>query len=126
MTVLVTIEGPMLRVRMTRLDQIWALRRRLEVPLAEVRRASVVAKEPLADKLAFRIRGSSIPGMLIAGSYSVWKQARTHDKERQFWLTFRGAEVLSIETALRSPSLIVLQLIDSQAVARAINQAIEP
>lgn len=124
MAVLLTIDGSTLRLQMTRLDRIWTLRRRLEVPLESVTRASVEAKEPLADRLAFRIRGSSIPGMLFAGTFTVWKDGRKHDKERQFWLTFRGAEVLMIETSLRSPSLIVLQVPDARKLAAFVNDAV--
>ena len=123
MPVLLTIDGPTLRLQMTKLDQIWTLRRYLEVPLESVISASVQAKEPLADRLAFRIRGSSIPGMLFAGTFTVWKEGRKHDKERQFWLTFRGAEVLVIETDLRSPSLIVLEVPDARQLAAMVNDA---
>lgn len=125
MAVLLTIEGSTLRLQMTRFDQIWTLRRHLEVPLDAVTRASVQAKEPLADRLAFRIRGSSIPGMLFAGTFTIWKEGRKHDKERQFWLTFRSAEVLVIETSLRSPSLIVLEVPDARQLAATVNDALE-
>jgi hypothetical protein len=124
MAVLVIVDGPALVVEMTGLDRLWALRRRLEVPLAEVVGASVQAKDPLVDGVAFRVRGSSIPGLLTAGSYTVWKHARSREGERQFWLTKRGAEVLAIETRLRAPSLIVLELPDCGDVARRVNDAV--
>jgi hypothetical protein len=124
MAVLVTVEGATLGVRMTGLDQIWALRRHLEVPLTEVSRASVEAKDPLLDRLAFRIRCSSIPGMLTAGSYTIWKEHRQLDRERQFWLTKRGDEVLVVATGLRAPSLIVLQIPRCREVAALINEAV--
>ncbi len=125
MAVLLTIDGSTLRLQMTKWDQIWTLRRHLEVPLESVIGASVQAKEPLADRLAFRIRGSSIPGMLFAGTFTVWKEGRKHHKERQFWLTFRRAEVLVIETSLRSPSLIVLEVPDARQLAATVNDALE-
>ncbi len=124
MAVEVTIEGRMLQLRMTGFDQIWALRRHLEVPIADVVGASVEAKDPLADNVAFRIRGSSIPGLLIAGKYSIWKHARNHEKERQFWLTFRGAEVLVIKTSLPWPSLLVLEVPGARELATMINETI--
>ncbi|MDA3039666.1 MAG: hypothetical protein O3C27_09080 [Actinomycetota bacterium] len=123
MALQLTIDGPTLRLQMTKLDQIWTLRRHLEIPLEAVISASVQAKEPLADRLAFRIRGSSIPGMLLAGSFTVWKEGREHAKERQFWLTFRGAEVLVIDTNLRSPSRIVLEVPDRRRLAAMVNEA---
>ncbi|MFD8805393.1 hypothetical protein, partial [Streptomyces sp. NPDC059597] len=64
----ITVEGSTLVVEMEGLDKLWALKSRLDIPLANVRGATAdpgIVKEPKG----VRAPGSHFPGLLVAGSF---------------------------------------------------------
>lgn len=106
-------------------DMVWALHRSIRVPVSAVTKVYVDAKSPLADQLAFRIRGGSMPGVVMAGRFSVWKKHQRFEGERQFWLTKRKSEVLVIDTSVASPSRFVFEMPDARAAQRELSQRLE-
>jgi hypothetical protein len=74
----VTIEDGKLLIQVEGFDKFWALRSRLEIPLAHIK---AVAADPNIAKdwwLGFRIVGSHIPGVIAAGTFY-------HHGELVFW-----------------------------------------
>ena len=88
----------------------------------EVSLACEAARGDLVDELAVRIRGSSIPGRVLAGSYSVWPYARVEKGDRQFWVTYWAPEVLVIDTSIPRPRRIVLETPDQLRLVSEIEQ----
>lgn len=111
-------------VRISGWDIVWSLHRTVRVPVGAIERVYVQAKDPLQNELAFRIRGGSMPGVVMAGRFSVWKKHRTRDGERQFWLTKRAAEVLVIDTDVASPARLVLEVPEPRALQRELSDRI--
>lgn len=103
-------------------DVVWSLHREVRAPIDAVTSITVQAKEPLIDELAFRLRGGSMPGVVMAGRFSVWKRYQHHEKERQFWLTKRKSEVLVVQTAIAQPSRLVLEVPDAREQARLLTE----
>lgn len=71
-------------------ETIFALRHKLEIPLAHIQ--DVVAEDRSLPRLYWAIRapGTYVPGLIIAGTYY-------KDRERIFWNVRRGQEVVTIE-----------------------------
>lgn len=125
MGVSIDVVGSELVVSMTGWDRIWTLRRSISVPASSVTRVDVGFREPLLEQAGLRVRGSSIPGLLMAGTYTVWSDFRRHDGERQFWLVKRATEVLIIETDLVRPSRLVVEVPDPYDLRRRLNEELD-
>ena len=125
MAVSIDIVGDELVVSVTGPDVALALRRSISVPVAAITSVEIGFKNPLLDQLGFRIRGASIPGLLVAGTYSVWASYRRFEGERQFWFTKRATEVLVIETDIARPSRLVIETEDRHELRRRLNEELE-
>lgn len=124
MGLVVSLDGGTLSIDLSGWHMIFAMRSHVEVPLADVESVSLQSKHPLVSEVAVRMRGSSIPGRVLAGSYSVWPHARIEKGDRQFWMTYSAAEVLVIETKVARPRRIVLEMDDRHAVMLRIQEAV--
>ncbi len=120
----VSLDGGTLSIDLSGWHLFFAMRSHVEVPLADIESVSLQPKHPLVSQVAVRMRGSSIPGRVLAGSYSVWPHARVEKGDRQFWMTYGAAEVLVIETRVSRPRRIVLELEDRHAVMLRIQEAV--
>lgn len=120
----VSLDEGKLSVGLTGWHRFFAMRSSVEVALADVESVSLQSKRPLIDQVAVRMRGSSIPGRVLAGTYSVWPHARVEKGDRQFWMTYGAPEVLVIETSVSRPRRIVLELDDRHAVMLRIQEAV--
>lgn len=85
----ITVTGDRLRVRLHGWDALLCLRRRIEVPLHQVRGVAVDTVDHIPET-GFRVPGAAIPGWLQAGSYGL-------GDERSFWDIRRAKSVLRIE-----------------------------
>ncbi len=125
MGVAIDVVGDELVVSMSSWDRIWTLRRSISVPTASVTRIDVAFRQPLMEQAGLRVRGSSIPGLILAGTYTVWSSFRQHEGERQFWLVQRATEVLVIETDLVRPSRLVVEVDDPYAQRQRLNEELQ-
>lgn len=102
------------------LDQCWALRRSVVIPTSTVRQATVVDPGEAKARLRFRLLGSGLPGVLIAGRFTV----RDAPGDREFWVTHRGSTFLQIETTDPKLRHVVLDVPDGERLVREINQSL--
>jgi hypothetical protein len=112
----VHIDGEQLVVEIEGLDKLWALRSRLEIPLAEVRGATAdpgMAGEPKG----FRAPGTHIPGVLAAGTFHV-------DGERIFWDVHDPAKIVVIELTGEPYRRLVIQVDDPAATVAQVERAL--
>ena len=117
MSVQVAIEGGDLLVTLRGLDRVLAMKGSLRFPLARVRGVAVSDRK-LVPHTGFRLPGTSLPGVIRAGSYGT-------GAARDFWLVRRAAEVLVIELEPGQPyRRLILELDDPQAVALALRPTV--
>ncbi|MFI8789056.1 hypothetical protein [Streptomyces sp. NPDC055105] len=107
----------MLTVELTGLDQLWALKSRMEVPLTQVRGATHdpgIAHERKGAKLG----GTHVPGIVTAGRF------RRHG-DLVFWAVRKPADAVVIELAEGAPySRLVFETADPRATVTLVEQAI--
>lgn len=111
----VQVEGAALVVRLRGLNKLWAFKHRIEVPLEAVVGVEVKAK---LDRMPIGLRmpGTSIPGIIIAGSYR-------SEGHRSFYAIRRGDDVLVIDLEGAKYERIVVETSDPQMSADAIDTA---
>jgi hypothetical protein len=88
----VQIKDDTLHVKMNALETIFALRRKFEIPLENVRE---IQQEDLSLAKLYRgIRapGTHIPGLIVAGTYY-------KDDQRTFWNVRRGQDIITVDLA---------------------------
>jgi hypothetical protein len=110
----VEIVGSDLKVNISGWDVLWALKRRLIVPLANVVEARAV---PEAGKPGWKLIGTGIPRGLSAGRFS-------KDGRVSFWVARQRAPAVVIELRNDKYASYVLQVEEPEAVAARINAAI--
>lgn len=110
------VEGPSLVVRLRGLNKIWAFKSRIVVPLTAV---TAVEVKPKLDKMPIGLRmpGTSVPGLIVAGSY------RTKGR-RSFYAIRRGDNVLVIDLEGVKYSRIVIETGDPHTSAATIEAAL--
>lgn len=111
----VLIDNAMLVVEMDGLDKLWALKSRLEIPLANVRGATAdpgMTKEPKG----IRAPGAYVPGVITAGTFHV-------DGEQVFWDVHNPANAIVIELADERYARLVIEVADPRAAVDLIEQA---
>jgi hypothetical protein len=87
-----TTEPNQLTIRLEGLEQLWALRRRLQIPHYAIEDIDYVTQYPVMRDLYgyIRLPGTSLPGIFLAGSYR-------RKGEREFWyLKMRRQGVMTI------------------------------
>lgn len=104
----VTVHSHEVTLELTGWDIILALKKRLVFPLSSV--VQIYAKPHVTRPTGFRMPGTSIPGVIQAGTY-VWRG------EREFWLTRSTGNTVVFELAnlpytravvdVREPELVV-------------------
>ncbi|MFB8024572.1 hypothetical protein ACFQ6U_22125 [Streptomyces sp. NPDC056465] len=106
-----------LTVRLTGLDRLWALKGRVEVPLALVRGATHdpgMAHERKGAKLG----GTHMPGVITAGRFR-------RNGELVFWAVRKPADTVVIELAEGAPySRLVVGTADPRASVTLVEQAV--
>jgi hypothetical protein len=108
-------------VRITGFDAVWALRRRLTIPLADIASARVAPRADAVKAVRWRVYGTHLPGVIKAGRWSM------RDKSgRAFVLVRRGPEVLEVLTTTERPRLVLVQSDTAHAAAAAISEHLLP
>jgi hypothetical protein len=100
-------------------DRVWALRRRLSIPISQITSARIVPRDVAIRQLRWRIGGTHWPGVVRAGRYAL----RTGDG-RAFASVYRDAEVLEVTTRSSDPRLVLLQHPDRHDLAWYLGERI--
>lgn len=110
------VEGSSLVVRLRGLNKIWAFKNRIVVPLTAV---TAVEVQPKLDSMPIGLRmpGTSVPGLIVAGSY----RTKGH---RSFYAIRRGDNVLVIDLEGVKYSRIVIETGDPHMSAATIKAAL--
>ncbi|UDY37672.1 hypothetical protein [Dermatobacter hominis] len=104
------------------IDQVWCLKRHLEIPMVNITDARVTTVAELKAGLGWRVGGGYLPGRMATGHFTMPDEPG----RRQFWCVYRDQEVLAIDTSLDNPSRIVLQHPDRERLAWFIAERIPP
>lgn len=111
----VNIDGDTLVVEMEGLDKLWALKSRLEIPLENVRGATIdpgIVREPKG----IRAPGTHLPGVLVAGTFHV-------NGQRVFWDVRDPSKAVVIELADERYARLVVQVDDPRAAVDLIERS---
>lgn len=111
-----TIEDDALQIHLGFWDRIYCVHQDLVIPLEQIEGVAVAG---LADvpRTGMRLPGTSLPGVVRAGSYGTGVQ-------RDFWDIRRADTVLVIQLVFGAPyRRIVLQVPDPHATALALGPA---
>jgi hypothetical protein len=99
------------------MDVIWSMRGAISIPWREIAGARVVEAKTAKRRLRWRVGGTSWPGRVNAGFFTV----RDEPGVREWWVTYRDPGFLEIETTRERPRRIVLQVPDRAELAAAID-----
>src|SRR5215475_13183137 len=95
-----------------------ALSSGVSVELRYVSRARVVPRSQVVQsRPTWRLPGSNVPGIVVAGTY------RQPDREPELWMVRKAEEVLVIDLVGQRYGRVVVQVDDPRSVARAIEVA---
>ena len=115
--VTLTLDGDTLCVRLGTKDALLALRRELLIPVTSVKGVAVAPRR-LVPQTGLRLPGTSLPGVIRAGSYGTGER-------RDFWLVRRAAQLLVIELEPGQPyRRLVLEVPDPHAEALRLRPAL--
>ncbi len=112
----IEITSTSLIVHVTGLDQLWALKSRLEIPLAHVVNAATATEIARAWWKGWRLPGTDVPGVITAGTFY-------KDGERVFWDVHDPAKAIVINLAHDKYAHLVIQVDDPEEAIAAITRA---
>ena len=112
----VTIGAKSLKVDLSRAEAFWGMHRSLDIPAENIAGAQALT-QGWWKTLGFRIPGTALPGVIIAGTY-----IKKGDRAYVSWT--RNKEVLQINLKNHRYNRILLGVDDAKALAEAINMAI--
>lgn len=112
----ISVSDAVLTVEIEGLHRLWGLTRRLRVPLAHVRGATVdpgIVHEPKG----LRSPGLYVPGSVVIGTFM-------RDGERHFWDVSSGARAVVIELAGDTYDRLILDVEDPRGTVDMVNRAL--
>lgn len=115
--VALTIEDGVATFEVEGADKLWALRSRLQIPLAHLRGARIDTEIAHGWWHGLRAPGTSIPGILTAGTFY------QHGK-RVFWDVHDPSRVVVVELADERYDELVIQVEDPATTVATIASAI--
>lgn len=113
----VSITDRLLTVELHGLHRVWALKRRIQVPLSHVRGATAdpgIATEPKG----VRAPGLRLPGVAIGTFY--------REGEKHFWDVRSGRHAIVIELVGEAYTRLIVDVDDPRATVDMINRALSP
>ncbi len=112
----ISVSDDVLTVDIQGLHQLWALRRRIRVPLAHVRGATAdpgIVHEPKG----LRAPGVHVPGSAVIGTFQ-------RDGETQFWDVRSGARAVVIELTGEAYDRLIVDAENPRSTVDMINDAV--
>lgn len=110
----VSLNPTEVRLELTPLEAIWALKKRLTFPLASVQAVYIDASPTPAP--ALRMPGTHLPGAIKAGTY-VWQGAR------EFWFVRYTGNTVVFELEGFPYTRAVVDVYDPEAVVQRVRAA---
>lgn len=109
------IQDNALVIEMEGLDRLWALKSRLEIPLAHVRGAT---SDPgmMAERKGWKVGGSRVPAVITAGTF-------VEDGEWVFWDVHDRSRAVVVELADERYARLVVEVDDPRATVAMIEAA---
>lgn len=96
-------------------SKLWTLRSEIRIPLSSVKQARLEPKAVKGWWRGWRIRGTHIPGVIVAGSYY-----RTGGRE--FWDVRSGGTAVAIDLDGAKYRRLVVDVEDPEAIVELINR----
>ena len=112
----ITTDGTTLTIEMTGMHKLYALRSRIEIPLANVRGATA-DPDAVTEPKGIRAPGTHVPGLIVAGTY--YSQG-----ERTFWDVTDPSKTVVIELDDEKYDRLIVGVDDPQATVAAVNAAL--
>ena len=97
-------------------DKLWALRSRLEIPLAHIRGVRVDPEVARGWWHGFRMPGTQLPGVITAGTFY------QHGK-RVFWDVHHPERTIVVELADERYDELIVEVVDPDATAALLTTA---
>ena len=95
-------------------DKLWALKSRLDIPLANIR---AVRADPAIARgwwHGLKMPGSNIPGVLTAGTFY-------HDGKRVFWDVHQPERTIAVELLDERYDELIVEVEDPRATVELLN-----
>jgi hypothetical protein len=112
----VEVSGDSLVVHIEGADRLWAIKSRLEIPLANVVSAAAASVEARSWLHGIRVGGAHIPGVVSAGRFY-------SDGQLVFWDVHDADKAIGIELRDERYARLVIEVADPEAEIRRITQA---
>lgn len=116
--VTIQIEDDRLALMVEGWDKLWALRGRLEIPLAHVRAVRADPEAVLPWLSAVKLGGTHLPGVISAGSFYQWGDGLV------FWDVHDAQHAIAIDLDHERYRRLIVEVDDPEAAVRTIEQAI--
>ena len=113
-----TVKGDRLSLQVKGLDRLWAMRSRLDIPLASVRAARVDPRVARGLWKGVSAPGTHIPGLIIAGTFY-------QDDKRIFWDVHDPDKTVVIDLVGQRFDQLIVEVQDPESVVKMIERAIE-
>lgn len=110
----VTIDRDVIRINLHGWQRVWALKRGVTIPVAQVRSVEI-APADLRPK-GLRAPGAYVPGVITAGTYR-WRGVK------EFWSVRHKEKALALELTGGDYTRVVVEVDDPAAVAAEIERA---
>ena len=113
----VELTGKALVVHVRGIDRLWALKSRLEIPLAHVVKAEIDPEVAQGWRKGIRSPGTHVPGVITAGTFY-------QEGERVFWDVHDPEKTIVIHLKDERYARLVIEVEDPPATAAAIQRAL--
>jgi hypothetical protein len=113
----VSITDRLLTIELQGLHRLWALKRRIQVPLAHVRGATA-DPDIIGEPKGIRAPGLHLPGAVI-GTF-------LQDGEKHFWDVRSGRHAIVVELAEETYTRLIVDVDDPRVTVDTINHALSP
>jgi hypothetical protein len=116
----IEIADGVLRIEILGWDKLWAFKSRLNILVGNVTAVRRMDKPPKFGWRGFRCPGTSLPGVIVAGSYY-----SLNEKTWAFWDVHNMKQVVEIDLQNERYARLVLEVEDPDATIQMIQQAID-
>lgn len=114
----ITVEDGVLRVEIHGLHKVWALKNRLEIPLANVERIEQDPRLTLPGAFALRLPGTNIPGVYAAGTFLA-------DGDRVFWDVRDPAKAVIVHLRDDRYARLIVEVDDPAATVADVSRHVD-
>ena len=113
----VSVEGDRITFEVEGWDKLWALRSRLEIPIAHVKGARIDEEAAKGWWHGVKIGGSDLPGVITAGTF--YRQGRL-----VFYDTHKPEHTIVVDLDHETYDQLILQVRDPALAVQTITKAI--